>query len=277
MTRLSDTLDPLRAIFRKQVRHLIRYPGEMVFLFIIPYFLTGLLVAMGVSVGGQDAFGNFAVQTGSSLNPVVFLMIGSGVWMISWIVLEGIGTSLRDEQMKGTLEQNFLAPINRFLLLVGQALSQIVITSLLFGGVIVASVLLLEPRGALGLILAFGILMIGLIPLFGLGFVFAALVIRFKEPYAFTQAANVLFAVLTGTFYNVTLLPYWAQYVSTAIPQTIVIQNMRLAVESVQGLIGAYGTIFILLAMAVIYPFLGYSMFKQFERRAKVTGDLSKF
>ena len=277
MTRLSDTLDPLRAIFRKQVRHLIRYPGEMVFLFIIPYFLTGLLVAMGVSVGGQDAFGNFAVQTGSSLNPVVFLMIGSGVWMISWIVLEGIGTSLRDEQMKGTLEQNFLAPINRFLLLVGQALSQIVITSLLFGGVIVASVLLLEPRGALGLILAFGILMIGLIPLFGLGFVFAALVIRFKEPYAFTQAANVLFAVLTGTFYNVTLLPVWAQYVSTAIPQTIVIQNMRLAVESVQGLIGAYGTIFILLAMAVIYPFLGYSMFKQFERRAKVTGDLSKF
>ena len=277
MTRLSDIFDPLRAIFRKQVRHLIRYPGEMVFLFIIPYFLTGLLVAMGVSVGGQDAFGNFAVQTGSSLNPVVFLMIGSGVWMISWIVLEGIGTSLRDEQMKGTLEQNFLAPINRFLLLVGQALSQIVITSLLFGGVIVASVLLLEPRGALGLILAFGILMIGLIPLFGLGFVFAALVIRFKEPYAFTQAANVLFAVLTGTFYNVTLLPYWAQYVSTAIPQTIVIQNMRLAVESVQGLIGAYGTIFILLAMALIYPFLGYSMFKQFERRAKVTGDLSKF
>jgi hypothetical protein len=52
---------------------------------------------------------------------------------------------------------------------------------------------------------------------------------------------------------------------------------MRLAVESVQGLIGAYGTIFILLAMALAYPFLGYAMFKQFERRAKVTGDLSKF
>ena len=151
------------------------------------------------------------------------------------------------------------------------------ITSILFGGVIVATVLVLEPRGSLGLIAAFGILMIGLIPLFGLGFVFAAMVIRFKEPYAFTQAANVLFAVLTGTFYNITLLPYWAQYVSNAIPQTIVIQDMRLAIESVQGLIGSYGTIFILLAMAAIYPFLGYAMFKQFERRAKVTGDLSKF
>ncbi len=277
MTSLSNALDPLTAIFRKQVRHLIRYPGEMVFIFIIPYFLTGLVVAMGTSVGGANAFGNFAAQTGSSLNPFVFLMIGSGVWMISWIILESIGTSLREEQMKGTLEQNFLAPINRFLLLVGQALSQIVITSLLFAVVIMATVLILAPGAALGLIVAFAILMIGLIPLFGLGFVFAALVIRFKEPYAFTQAMNILFGVLTGTFYNVTVLPAWVRLVSGAVPQTIVIQDMRLAVESIQLLVGVYGTIFVLLAMGIIYPFLGYSMFKQFERRAKVTGDLSKF
>ena len=277
MTSLGETLDPLRAIFRKQVRHLFRYPGEVVFLFIIPYFLTALVVAMGVSVGGTNAFGNFASQTGSSLNPFVFLMIGSGVWMISWLILESIGTSLRDEQIKGTLEQNFLAPINRFLLLVGTALSQIVITSLMFAGIIVASVLLLEPRGAPGLILAFGILMIGLLPLFGLGFVFAGLVVRFKEPYAFTQAMNVLFAVVTGTFYNVTVLPAWVRYVSAAVPMTIVIQDMRLAVESINLLIDAFGSIFILLTMGIVYPFLGYSLFKQFERRAKVSGDLSKY
>ncbi|HLE64861.1 MAG TPA: ABC transporter permease, partial [Candidatus Bathyarchaeia archaeon] len=186
-------------------------------------------------------------------------------------------TSLRDEQIKGTLEQNFLAPINRFLLLVGTALSQIVITSLMFAGIIVASVLLLEPRGAPGLILAFGILMIGLLPLFGLGFVFAGLVVRFKEPYAFTQAMNVLFAVVTGTFYNVTVLPAWVRYVSAAVPMTIVIQDMRLAVESINLLIGAFGSIFILLTMGIVYPFLGYSLFKQFERRAKVSGDLSKY
>lgn len=197
--------------------------------------------------------------------------------MISWIVLEGIGTSLRDEQIKGTLEQNFLAPINRFLLLVGTALSQIVITTFMFVGVVVVSVLLLAPAGAAGLVGAFLILMVGLIPLFGLGFVFAALVVRFKEPYAFTQAVNILFAVVTGTFYSVGVLPFWVQIVSQAIPQTIVIQDMRLSVQSVSLLVGSYGTIFILLAMAVVYPFLGYSFFKLFERRAKVSGDLSKY
>ncbi len=277
MTSLSQQIAPVAAIFKKQVRHMLRYPGELVFVFIIPYFLTAMVVAMGNSVGGANAAVNFAAQTGSSLNPFIWLIIGAGVWMISWIVLEGIGTSLRDEQIKGTLEQNFLAPINRFLLLVGTALAQIMITTLLFIGVVVVSVLLLAPEEAVGLIGAFAIMMVGLVPLFGLGFVFAALVIRFKEPYAFTQAANVLFAVVTGTFYSISVLPFWVQIVSGAIPQTIVIQDMRLSVQSVSLLVGAYGTIFVLLAMAVVYPFLGYSFFKLFERRAKVSGDLSKY
>ena len=277
MTSLSNTFDPLRAIFRKQLHHLIRYPGEMVFVFIIPYLLTSLVIAMGTSVAGPQAFANFAAQTGSDLNPFVFLIIGAGVWMVSWVVMEGIGTLLREEQMKGTLEQNFLAPINRFLLLVGTALSQIVITSLLFAGVVGVSVLVLAPQAALGLLVSFGILMIGLIPLFGIGFVFAALVVRFKEPYAFTQAANVLFGVLTGTFYNVTFLPVWVRTISAAIPQTIVIQDMRLSIGSINGIIGGFGSILILLTMAIVYPTLGYYFFKQFERRAKITGDLSKF
>ena len=277
MTSISNTIDPLRAIFRKQLRHLIRYPGEMVFVFIIPYLLTSLVIAMGTSVAGPQAFANFAAQTGSNLNPFVFLIIGAGVWMVSWVVMEGIGTLLREEQMKGTLEQNFLAPINRFLLLVGTALSQIVITSLLFAGVVGVSVLVLAPQAALGLLVSYGILMIGLIPLFGIGFVFAALVVRFKEPYAFTQAVNVLFGVLTGTFYNVTFLPVWVRTISGAIPQTIVIQDMRLSIGSINNIIGGFGSILILLSMAIVYPTLGYYFFKQFERRAKITGDLSKF
>jgi len=249
----------------------------MVFVFIIPYLLTSLVIAMGTSVAGPQAFANFAAQTGSNLNPFVFLIIGAGVWMVSWVVMEGIGTLLREEQMKGTLEQNFLAPINRFLLLVGTALSQIVITSLLFAGVVGVSVLVLAPQAALGLLVSYGILMIGLIPLFGMGFVFAALVVRFKEPYAFTQAANVLFGVLTGTFYNVTFLPVWVRTISGVIPQTIVIQDMRLSIGSINNIIGGFGSILVLLTMAAVYPTLGYYFFKQFERRAKITGDLSKF
>ena len=277
MTRLGGVLLPLAAIFRKQVRHMFRYPGEFIFVLIIPYFLTGMVFAMGASVAGGNANANFTANTGSSLPPFVYLIIGAGVWMISWIVLEGIGTSLRDEQIKGTLEQNFLAPINRFLLLVGTAMAQIIITLIIFASVIAATVLVLVPGSALGLVEALAVLLIGLIPLFGIGFVFAALVVRFKEPYAFTQVANILFGVVTGTFYSVTFLPWWVQSISGSIPQTLVVQDMRLIIESANNLFSAIGTILILLVMAVVYPFLGYSFFKLFEKRAKIHGDLSKF
>ncbi|HYY90718.1 MAG TPA: ABC transporter permease [Candidatus Dormibacteraeota bacterium] len=277
MTSLTGIIVPLGAIFKKQVRHLLRYPGEFVFVIIIPYFLTGMVVAMGTSVVGSSATSNFSANTGSSLNPFVYLMIGAGVWMISWMVLEGIGTSLREEQIKGTLEQNFLAPINRFLLLVGTALAQIVVTVIIFMSVIGVTVLALAPGSILGLLGALAILVIGLVPLFGIGFVFAALVVRFKEPYAFTQVANVLFGVVTGTFYSVTVLPFWVQAIASAIPQTIVVADMRLTVESVSNLFGVFGTILVLFTMALVYPILGYSFFKLFERRAKVHGDLSKF
>src|SRR3989442_16031628 len=108
-----------------------------------------MVVAMGTSVGGAGAASNFSAQTGSTLNPFVFLIIGAGVWMISWMVLEGIGTSLRDEQIKVTLEQNFLAPINRILLLVGTALAQIVINTILFITIIAATHLMQEPGNAI--------------------------------------------------------------------------------------------------------------------------------
>jgi len=58
VTSLRD-LAVLGAIFKKQVRHLTRYPGEFIFVLIIPYFLTAMVVAMGTSVGGAGAASNF--------------------------------------------------------------------------------------------------------------------------------------------------------------------------------------------------------------------------
>jgi ABC-2 type transport system permease protein len=119
--------------------------------------------------------------------------------------------------------------------------------------------------------------LIGLIPLFGIGFLFAGFVIKFKEPYVFTQMVNLIFGALTGTYYPVTILPYWVQFLSGALPQTYVISNMRQIVLANQTLVSLYGSIFILLALALVYPTIGYAVFKKLERNASVTGELSKY
>jgi ABC-2 type transport system permease protein len=273
----DTTIVPLVAIFKKQVRHQLRYPGEFLIAIIIPYFLTTLLVVMGSFLGTSNVSANFAQRTGSTLPPFLYQIIGAGVWMVSWVIVETVGSSLRNEQINGTLEQNFLAPINRFVLLVGTALAQVIISMVLFVSVIAASVLVILPQDGFRILISFLVLLVGLIPMFGVGFVLAAFIVRFKEPYAFTQVVNLLFGVLGGTFYNIAILPVWAQYVSRALPLTHVISDTRLILEPTQAIVSTGGSILILLAMAFVYPVLGYTLFKGYEKQAKISGNLSKY
>lgn len=266
----------MAAIFWKGIKHYTRYPGGFVIYLIMPFLFTILIFGMGQFVGGGNAASNFAARTGTT-NIVVYEILGSAVWMTSWVVVEDIGVALRDEQMKGTLEQNFLAPVSRFTLLIGMTLTDIVITTAIFLIVVGATVAVVLPSSFLNIIPAFLTLLIGLVPLFGIGFLFAGFVVKFKEPYVFTQLVNLIFATLTGTYYPVTFLPYWVQFMSGVLPQTYVIDDMRRIVLADQTLVSLYGSIFVLLSLALIYPVLGYAVFRHLEKKASVTGEFSKY
>ena len=266
----------LAAIFWKGLKHHIRYPGEFIIFLILPFLFTFLILGMGNAVGGTNAAAYFATRTGTT-NIVIYEILGSAVWMTSWVVIEDVGAGIRDEQIKGTLEQNFLAPVNRFTLLVGLSLTDIVITSALFLVVVGVSVAIVMPSSFLNIIPAFLTLLLGLIPLFGMGFLFAGFVVRFKEPYIFIQIVSLIFATLTGTYYPVTFLPYWVQFLSAVLPQTYVIDDMRRIVIANQTLVNLYGSIFILLTLALAYPLVGYAVFRKIEKRAAVTGEFSKY
>jgi ABC-2 type transport system permease protein len=273
---IRGTIGALEAIFWKGMKHYTRYPGSFLIYLILPFLFTLLIFGMGSFISGGNAAMYFATRTGTS-NILVYEMLGSAVWMTGWVVVDDVGVALRDEQMKGTLEQNFLAPVNRFTLLVGISLTDIAITSSIFFIVIGVTLAFTMPGAYLGLLQAFLMLLIGLIPLFGIGFLFAGFVIKFKEPYVFTQMINLIFGTLTGTYYPVTILPYWVQFLSGALPQTYVISNMRQIVLANQTLVSLYGSIFILLALALAYPIIGYAIFRKLERNASVTGELSKY
>ncbi len=266
----------LSAIFLKTIKHYTRYPAHFLIFLALPFLFSALIFGMGRFVGGGNAELNFAARTGTG-NIMVYEMLGSAVWMTSWIVIEDVGVSLRNEQIKGTLEQNFLAPINRFVLLVGLSFADIVITGAIFLVVVGVAIGLTAPSSLPTLLQAFILLLIGLVPLFGISFLFAGVVIKFKEPYIFVQIVNLLFASLTGTYYPVTFLPYWVQFISRILPQTYVIRDMREVVLANQTLVTLYGSIFILLTLALLYPIVGYAAFKQFEKRAGVSGELAKY
>ena len=276
ITGIRSIIEVLSAICMKTLRYYVRYPGGFLLYLVMPFLFTLLIFGMGGFVGGSEATTYFTARTGTS-NVLIYEILGSSVWMTSWVVVEDVGVSLRNEQMTGTLEQNFLAPVNRFTFLLGLSLADIIITAGIFFIVVGSTIWIMMPTGFLGLLQAYLVLLLGLIPLFGIGFLFAGFVVRFKEPYTFVQIVNLLFAVLTGTYYPVTVLPYWAQFVSRILPQTYVISDMRLIILANERLVNLYGGIFVLLALALAYPIVGYAVFKHLEKRASITGDFSKY
>ncbi len=162
-SKSNATIQALAAIFRKGVKYYIRYPGNFVIYLFIPFLFSLMIFGMGQFVGGGQATANFAARTGTS-NIIVYEILGSAVWMTSWVVVEDVGVALRDEQMKGTLEQNFLAPVNRFTLLVGMSLTDVVITTGIFFIVVGTTLAIALPSSFLSLIPAFLALLVGLIP-----------------------------------------------------------------------------------------------------------------
>ncbi|MEM4311592.1 MAG: ABC transporter permease [Nitrososphaerales archaeon] len=266
----------LKAVMIKDLKHYYRYPSGTLFLFIVPFLFTFLLSTMGSFVGGTLAKEYFYLRTGVE-NFFLYQILGTNIWIMAWVILEDIGTSIRNEQIKGTLEQNFLVPINKFFFLLGLSFAHTLLALLSFIVVVGSSLALVDLESLPRLFPSSLILLLGLIPLFGLGFVFSSLVIHLKEPYSFTHLINTFFSVVAGTYYPVHILPYWVQWISYSIPHTYLIDEMRKIIFSNQLVVELYGNTIILLSMGIIYMILGLRLFRFFERRARINGGLSKF
>ena len=273
---ISTNFGVLRGIFEKDLKYIIRNPGRLALVFIMPFLLTAMIGAMGRFIGGSTSISNFALRTGTT-NAFEYQVLGASMWIVSWVTMDRVGSTLREERISGTLEQTYLAPINRFMMLIGMALAQFVTTGVSFVSVVVISIAAFGGGTPVGLIEAALTLSFGLVPLFGISFIFAGLVVRFKEPTGFITIMNLIFAILMGAYYPISVLPNWAQAASRLIPQTYALDAIRhilLTNTSIQSLAGHY---LVLAIMSLIYPLIGYFVFKSYLDKATVNGDLSKF
>jgi ABC-2 type transport system permease protein len=201
------------------------------------------------------------------------------MWMWVNITLWTVGFHLRSEQMRGTLESNWLCPVPRISVMLGASLTQLGTSLMLLAiGVIefrlFLGVQLVSASSALPLLL----IVLLLIPsIYGLGLAFASLVVRFKEANAMVFLVRGIFMVFCGISYPMAVLPEWMKRVSAFLPLTYAVRSIRAV-----GLAGAtYADILpdlqVLTMFAIIMPILGYAAFRLAERRSRRTGDLGQY
>ena len=274
---LSD-VRAFQAILRREWRIFTRYPSWLIALFIWPLIFPMMYILTARALSGPDGSGlKVFMQTTGASDFIGYIVIGTTVWMWQNIVLWDVGFSLRNEQMRGTLESNWLSPTWRFSYLLGHTGPQI-ISMLMFIGITALEFGLIfgvKLHGSVWMIL---LVMLAAIPsIYGLGFAFASLVITVKEANAFVFLIRGLVMIFCGITFPISLLPGWMQSIAKWLPQTYLIHGMRAAAFSNAGITELLPDLIPLLLFGTFWLVVGYSTFLWMERCARRTGAIGQY
>lgn len=276
---LRSELRALLAIARKEWIIFRRYPSWVVAFVIWPVLFPFGYIFTAKALGGPTgtAIGAWSRLTGTT-DYLSYIVIGSTFYMWLNITLWDVGFQLRNEQLRGTLESNWLCPVWRISIMLGSGLTKLG-ASLCFLLVTVLEFRLLfgvnVVRGNPFLLLLILVLMIGSI--YGIGLAFAALVLRFKEANAMVFLVRGIFMIFCGITYPLAVLPAWMKTVAATLPLTYGIHAIRAVSLSGATFAELRPDLERLLVFAVVLPLAGYAAFHVTERRARRTGSLGQY
>jgi len=268
----------LWAVVRREWTIFVRYPSWIIAMFIWPVIFPMGYILTARALSGIDGSGLTTFQNTTGLNEYVgYIAVGTMVWMWQNIVLWAVGYSLRNEQMRGTLESNWLSPTWRFAYLLGSSIPQMVsmFMLMLVSGLEYAFLFKVDFDGSLWLTL---LVILAAIPsVYGLGFAFASVVITMKEANAFVFLVRGVVMIFCGITYPLAILPGWMQTVSQWLPQTYIIHAMRTAALSTEGFSAIAFDLKMLLLFGAFWLAVGYLLFSMMERRARQTGAIGQY
>ncbi len=268
----------LAAVARREWTIFLRYPSWIFAMFIWPIVFPAGYILTGRALAGPDGSGLalFTKSTGIA-DFLGYIAIGTTVWMWQNIVLWDVGLALRQEQMRGTLETNWMSPTWRFSFLLGNGISQsfVVICFLIVSALEYGLLFRVHFNGNLALVI---LTLLAAVPsIYGLGFAFASLVITAKEANTFVFLLRGLIMIFCGITFPISLLPGWMHGIANWLPQTYMIDAVRRAALAGASFQELAPDLAILLAFGAGWMFLGFVFFSWMERRARQTGAIGQY
>jgi ABC-2 type transport system permease protein len=281
MTRadLAGDLRAFAAATRKEWRILRRYKGSFLSFVFWPIALPLAFVfqAEAFAGGREDTMAAFTERAGT--NEVAgFLFVGWATYMWLSIILWGPGTSLRDEQVRGSLEAVFLTPASRLVVLFGPAISQLVWAIWIF--LVVGAALQIGFGVNIGPFEAargLAVIAVGIPALYAIGALFASVVLRFGNVNALVQGVRGLFTAVCGMSFPIIVLPELAQRVALALPPTYLIADLRSVLLAGASLGSVIGDLAILAGMGLVLALLAVLAFRRTEQYARRGGKLAQY
>lgn len=275
---IQGHLRSLWAVARREWLIFVRYPSWLIQLFIWPLIFPLTFILTGRALSGPDASGlQQFVHLSGSPDFGGYVIIGTTIWMWQNVVLWNVGFALRNEQWRGTLESNWMTPSWRFAYLLGSSFPQLASMILFLAVTAIEAVIFYGVRLNGNPVLVLLMFLVCIPAIYGMGFVFASIVITAKEANAFVFLVRGLVMIFCGITFPISLLPGWMQRIAAWLPQTYMIRGIRaaaLANASWQQLAPDFAQ---LIYFGVFWLAAGYLFFQWMERRSRQTGAIGQY
>lgn len=233
-------------------------------------------VFLSYNVVNALAIGLIGMHTGKEM--VLYLVVGALVWGFLSILFHEISESIAWERWEGTIEYTFMAPISRFVHLIGNCMYAViygVIRSTLILIMIVLFFRISIQNANIPALLV--ILVVSGLSFVGLGLIAAVLPLLSTEKGAYaTHIFEAGLLLISGVYYEIDVLPVWIRPLSYISPATYTLRAMRAALLKGAGFNELLPSILLLLLIGVILIPLGIIIFRQAEYYAKKKGKLKR-
>lgn len=275
-SRLSTHATVVLAETRKNLKLYLSYPIELFGFSFLPVLWMIPLLFQGKALAGGLRSPAFAALTGTD-HYLAYVMVGSLVSTYVFSSLYGMGGSIREESYYGTLELLLGSPASRLAIMLGKALSDALVATVMMvlQGALYAAVLGARiPLEAWGLSLAaMASLAAGL---YGLGLGLAGLTFRYKEIRGLTHTLNHLMFLVTPIRYPVEVSPF-AHRVSVWIPVTYALAIIRGSGLLGRGAADLWPSFARLILLDVLFFLGGLGLFVALESSSKKSGVLGHY
>jgi ABC-2 type transport system permease protein len=260
------------AVARKELLVARRYPLQLVNEVMQPlyqFLLPSLLLGATFYVGGR-AIGLQASAGTDDLAGYLFLgmVVGGLVGAVFWDMAFGI----KREMDSGTLEPLWLTPTRPETTVLGRAIAGLILSLLASAVLVTVGIVVFGASVAGALVAAVPALLLSAISMVGIGYAIAAAVMMMRDPNFMIDATNFTFASLSGVAFPVTVLPFFLQPISYALPTTYAVDLLRYYALGTRPLLAPGLEWAALVAFAGLSVLIGLRLFLRTEHRMRVRG-----
>lgn len=241
----------------------------------IMYSIVNALAVTFIAEGSTTVAGTSADSVSRF---TLFLMLGTLVWHYLSMIFTFVSEVIQWERWEGTIEYTLMAPVSRWVHLIGQTLFSVVyalLTTLLIGAIM--TVFFNVDLSNANLFGALVVLLFGSASLIGISIFASILPLLYPERGAqMTHIVQAMFLLVSGIYYPISVLPGWMQWLSRVSPVTYVLDGVRAGIMDGAGNAEIMPVLVPLVISGLVFVPLGIWMFMLAEAYAKRTGKLKR-